>query len=555
VISLFAILACNNGGEPKRYDPRDTVPDFGDPDPDENEPLCSDSLPAARLVRRLSQLEYANTVYDLLGVVPTLELAPDGAVNGYDNNAGTLMIGSVLADQFRVEAEELATQAIHDHWNQIVPCTDETRECAAQFVTEFGKKAFRRPLTATETDSYLAFYDEIVAEDGFQDSIGWLLTAFLESPYFLYRTELGSRVEGSNTFALSDWEIASELSYLFWGTMPDDRLFERAAAGELHTAEQIADEVDRLLLSSRSAPAVSRFVRLWLPTERVRDVVKNDEIYPGFTANIRAAMIGEIDRDVQDAYWNGLGISELLVADYSWMSPELAAYYGVVADPETADADGWMKVDLSANGGGLLTRGALMASLGTPTTSSPIHRGKFVRENLLCQTMPPPPNDIQIVVPEYTEGQTTRSLYEGYTLANEDCAGCHDLMDRIGFGFENYDGDGTWRETDQGQTVDASGEIVRSPHSDGSFSGPTQLGALLANSDDVEQCYVRNWIEYATGVEVDPESTCAVEIAVAAKKNGGGIAGTLATLATTPDFRVRLGTSAELDGPAPPVAD
>jgi hypothetical protein len=380
------------------------------------------------------------------------------------------------------------------------------------------------------------------------------MTAFLESPYFLYRTELGSRTDG-NTFALSDWEIASELSYLFWGTMPDDRLFELAAAGQLHTEEQIANEVERLLLNPRSAPAVARFARLWLPSERVRDVVKSEELFPGFSTEIRQAMIEEFDRNVEEAFWNGQGIPELLTSDYSWMSPELAAYYGVEASPETADATGWMRVDLRATGGGLLTRGALMAGNATPSTSSPIRRGKLIRENLLCQTMPPPPNDIQIEVPEYTEGMTTRSLYEGYTLANEDCAGCHELMDPIGFGFENYDADGTYRSTDQGQAVDASGEILRSPHSDGAFGGPNQLANLLADSTDVEQCYVKNWLEYATGVEVEIDSTCASEIAVAVRENGGGLAGTLATLATTTDFRVRIGEATELDGPAPRVGE
>ena len=555
MISLLAILACNQNGQPDGYDRRDTVPDFGtEGNDDDTPPLCSTELPSARLVRRLSLYEYANTVEDLLGVKPTVEFAADGAVNGYDNDAATLTIGSVQADQFRASAEEVATAALAKHWDEIMPCTEETRECALRFVTEFGTKAFRRPPSVEETDAYIGFYDDIVNEDGFHESIRWLMTAFLESPHFLYRIELGSRTEG-NRFALSDWEIASELSYLLWGTMPDDQLFERAAAGELHTEEQIATEVERMLLHTKAGPAVARFTRLWLPSERVRDVVKSEEIYPGFTAEIRAAMIEEFDRVVQDAYWNGMGIGDLLEADYSWMSPELADYYGVYADPETADAQGWMKVDLSATGGGLLTRGALMASLGTPSTSSPIRRGKLVRENLLCQTMPPPPNDIQIEIPEYTEGTTTRALYEGYTLANKDCAGCHELMDLIGFGFENYDGDGTYRTHDQGQAVDASGEIMRSPHSDGTFAGPIQLGALLAESDDVQFCYVRNWLEYGSGAVVDVDDPCALEIAAAVKEAGGGLAGTLAVLASRPDFRERLGDTEELDGPAPRVAE
>jgi hypothetical protein len=554
VIALLSILACNEA-EPEGYDRRDTVPDFGtDGTDDGTEPLCASSLPAARLVRRLSLHEYDNTVHDLLGVRPTVEFAADGAVNGYDNDAATLTIGPVQADQFRESAEQLVAAALEAHWQQIMPCTDETRDCALRFVTEFGTKAFRRPPSAAETEAYMGFYDDIIEEDGFRQSIGWLMTAFLESPHFLYRIELGSRVDG-NKFALSDWEIASELSYLLWGTMPDARLFELAAAGELHTEEQIANEVQRMLLHAKAGPAVARFTRLWLPSERVRDVVKSEEIYPGFTDEIRDAMIEEFDRDVQDAYWNGLGIGELLTAEHSWMSPQLAAYYGVDADPETADALGWMRVDLSATGGGLLTRGALMASLGTPSTSSPIRRGKLIRENLLCQTMPPPPNDIQIDIPEYTEGTTTRALYEGYTLANEDCAGCHELMDLIGFGFENYDGDGTYRTTDQGQAVDASGEIVRSPHSDAPFDGPRELAARLAESEDVQFCYVRNWLEYATGVEVDVDSTCALEIAAAVKEAGGGMAATLTVLASMPDFRIRLGETTELDGPAPRVAE
>jgi hypothetical protein len=553
VIALLALFACNPTG-PGSYDRRDTVPEGegNEPQPEQEE-TCADTLPAARLVRRLSQLEYTNTVMDLVGVAPTTEFAGDGAVNGYDNNAATLTIGAVQADQYRVSAEYLAAGAVAKSWAKVVPCDEETRDCALEFVTDFGTKAYRRPLSTEEVDTYMAVYDAIVGEDGFERSIQWLIAGFLQSPYFLYRTELGTRQDGNN-FALSDWEIASELSYMFWGTMPDERLFELAAAGELHTAEQIATEAERLVLDQRAAAAASRFLGLWMPTERVKDVVRSTDLYPNFTDEIRQAMRDEFERNAQEAYWNGLGIGDLLLADWSMMSAELAAYYGVKADPKTAGPDGWMRVDLAKTGGGLLTRGALMASLATPTTSSPIHRGKFVREKLLCQTMPPPPNDIEIVVPEYTEGATTRSLYEAYTLANEDCAGCHDLMDRIGFGFENYDGDGTYRATDQGSVVDASGEIVRSPHSDGTFTGPGELAAILAASEDVDTCYVKNWLEYATGVQVDLDAICTQEMAVKVRENGGGLAGTLVTLASLPDLRVRLGEASELDGPAPAVA-
>src|SRR5262249_42884693 len=157
---------------------------------------------------------------------------------GYDNNAATLTIGAVQADQYRVSAEDLAAGAVTKRWSQIMPCTDETRDCALQFVTTFGMKAYRRPLSQAEIGTYMGLYDQIVVEDGFERSIQWLVAGFLESPYFLYRTELGSRQNG-NFFALSDWEIASELSYMFWGTMPDDELFAAAAAGQLHTEEQI----------------------------------------------------------------------------------------------------------------------------------------------------------------------------------------------------------------------------------------------------------------------------------------------------------------------------
>ncbi len=552
MIGAFAILVACNRSSPERDDRRATTDsDSGDVSVG---PVCEDEAPSARLVRRLSRQEYANTVRDLLGVVPTVALAADASVDGYDNDAATLSVGAVLADQLRIAAEEIATEAVGYHWSQMMPCTDETRECALRFVTDVGKKAYRRPLGESEIEAHMAFYDEIAAEDGFRESIRWLLATFLVSPNFLYRTELGSRTEGEQ-FALSDWEIASELSYLLWGTMPDARLFTLAEAGELHTEEQIASEVARMLAHAKASPAVARFVRLWLPSENVRDAVKSAELYPDFTAEIRDAMIEEIERDVQDAYGQGLGIRDLILADSSWMSPALAAYYGVELDESTVDSEGWGKVDLSAvaGGGSVLTRGALMASLGTPTTSSPVRRGKLIRENLLCQTMPSPPSNVEIVVPEYTEGATTRALYEGYTLADEYCAGCHVLMDRIGFGFENYGGDGTYRTTEQEQPVDASGEIVRSPRSDAAFTGPDELFVLLAESADVKECHVRNWLQYATGATVDDDSTCASEIAARVDESGGGFAATLAALAARPDLRVRTGEAGELDGPAPPA--
>ncbi len=469
---------------------------------------CTAEGPGARQVRRLTPEELDNTIADLLDVdADTESLAADDVVGPFANNAAALDVSGLLADQLRALAEEVAWSA---NLQAMLPCDPETdgqAPCAALFIEDFGLRAWRRPLTQDDVDRYVALWEDAATDEGFLEGLRWVVAAMLQSPHFLYRMELGER--DGDGYRLTGWELATELSYLYWRTTPDAELLAAAADGSLDTAEGRAAQVARLRADARAAETVADFVDAWLQLDDLDLVTRDAATYPAFSADIRAAMRGETRRLVQDVATDGT-LGELFEARHTWLTPELAAYYGVDA-PGTVGQDGYGRVELDGDTyGGLLTQGSLLATWALPTTSSPVHRGVLVRERILCQDLPPPPANLDTSPPPMDASLSTRERY-GDHAAVPACAACHDLIDPIGFGLEHYDGVGRWRETDGEHTIDASGEIVGSPHTTATFDGAMALGALLGRSPDVQACYARMWTVWGTGVADTESLTCAAE--------------------------------------------
>ncbi|MDP2311034.1 MAG: DUF1592 domain-containing protein [Pseudomonadota bacterium] len=542
-LAVLVLAGCGNLGRA----PDDTAGVLSPADAE----TCTATGPGARQLRRLTHVELDNTLYDLLGVEAgaVATLAADDRVEGFDNVAAALDVSPLYADQVRTLAERVAWEANLTARLPCDPTTDGQAPCAALFIEDFGLHAFRRPLTQDDVDRYVALWESVAADEGFLDGVRWVVAAMLQSPHFLYRMELGEK-DGHGAFALTGWEIATELSYLYWRTSPDAELLEAAGAGALSTPAGVAEQAARLQLDPRANETVAAFVDAWLELDQVATVSRDAATYPDFTTDIRAAMTEETHRLVADLASEG-DLADLFLARHTFVTPALAAYYGVDPGAEPADAAGYQRVELDGETrGGLLTQGSLLARWALPTSSSPIHRGVMVRERLLCQELAPPPANLDTSPPAVDASLSTRERYAAHAALPE-CASCHDLIDPIGFGFEHYDGVGRWRERDGEHEVDATGEIRSSPRTDGTFDGVFGLADLLATSPDVQACYATMWTIWGTG-NADTESlACAADrLADAAPAGTLGLLAPRDALLGFDHFTERTGESTELNTPA-----
>lgn len=515
----------------------------------------TDIKPGPRLLRRLSHAEYDATAVDLLAISasPGEAFAPDNVILGYDNNAEALAVSSLLADQYRTSAEDLAEEVVANHLSAILGCDPAAlgeSTCAESFIVEFGARAFRRPLTPADVDRYLQLWDQVAAEDGFDVGVQWVITAMLQSPHYLYRSELGAHA-GDGRFVLSDWEVAAELSYLIWGTMPDAELFAEAAAGELSDPVARTARAESMLDDPRAAQTMGRFSERWLQYTRLKTVTRDAELFPEFTPAIRTAMLGETERLIRDAFVTSSTLEELFVGVSSPMTDELAAYYDVAPGTGPADAEGFRAVSIeNSERVGLLSQGSILTSRALPTSSSPIHRGLLVRERLLCQQLPPPPPNVDASPPEMDPTLSTRERYEAHTTV-EECASCHSLIDPIGFSFEHFDAVGRWRAMEGPHSIDTSGEIIGTADTDAVFDGLSEASTLLANSPDVESCYVRQWMRFGFGLEEQKDLRCEAErLSEAFVAGGAHLDDVLPALVASIHFGEREGDPAELDGAA-----
>ncbi|WP_437639840.1 DUF1592 domain-containing protein [Sorangium sp. So ce854] len=512
-------------------------------------PRCAEIRPGASPLRRMTRFEYNNTIRDLLGddSAPADAFVVEEEALGFNNQAAALGVTPLLAEQLMKASEAIAARAARDLERLLAGCDPAVQgpdACAAELIERLGKRAFRRPLTPQEIERLERLFAWGNEEHGFSTGVEVVIQSMLQSPHFLYRVELGMPdPAGEGVVPLSDHEIASRLSYLLWSSMPDDALFAAADAGELRTAEQIAAQARRLLDDPRARAAVANFHAQWLQLTRIDTITKDAAVYPRFHGGLPALLRAETEAFLEHVVFEDEAgdVATLLTAPYSLMNAELRAFYGVEAPADGAAAPGdFAIVPLDpAQRAGFLTHASLLSVLAKPDQSSPVHRGKFVRERLLCHTLPPPPPDVDIQPPAVRPGIPTRRRFEQHAQ-DPACSGCHRLMDPIGFGFENYDGIGLYREADQLVPVDASGEIVGSRGTDGRFDGAVELAHLLAESDEVRQCVARQWFRFGYGRAEQAEDGCSMsQIQQAFAESGHNIRALLVALTQTDAFRYR----------------
>jgi hypothetical protein len=457
--------------------------------------------PGASPVRRLNRREYDNTIRDLLGERSGVasSFTPEEKALGFDNNADALGVSSLLAEQYEAAAGALASRAA-ETMPALLGCDVGTRgedPCARDFLRSFGLRAYRRPLTPEENDRLFAFYAASKQADGFKAGVRMVVQAMLQSPHFLYRVETGAPVAASAAVRkLGPYEVASRLSYLLWNSMPDRALFEAAAANDLGTPAAVARQARRMLDDGKARDALLHFGFQWLDVELVRDIDKDPKLFPAFRPALRGLFEKESESFLDHVLRSAGGkLGILLRADYTFANRELATLYGVAAPPGEA----FVRVqDDPARRSGILTQAAFLASHADAQQGSPVARGLFVRERLLCAPPPPAPDGVEIKVPVFDKTVTTRQRFAQHR-ADPTCASCHRLFDPVGMSFEHFDALGQWRDSEAGRPVDASGELFATDDIDGAYVGVTELAERLAGSAQVRGCVVKQGFRFGYG--------------------------------------------------------
>ena len=505
------------------------------------DPNAAGSMP----LRRLTQKEYNNTVRDLLAVTNT---PSDNLGSDVDTNFIFPRYGGVSttdASLFRDAAEAISPMI---NVTKLAPCTggaSAETACAQAFVTSFGLKAYRRPVTTDESTNLMALYQtaRTTVTLDYAGAIKLVVEAMLQAPGFMYRWELGpiAPTLTGTVVKLNAYEMASRLSYFLWRSMPDQSLFDAAAGGKLAAITDVEAQATRMIDDPKAHDMMAAFFQEWLGLDQVAARPKDMAVYPQWNDALKASMNKESLAFIDNVAFQGGGsLTTFLTANYSFVDQTLAPVYGVTGASATA-----AKTPLDATQrAGLLTQSAFLTVTGASDGSNPVKRGRKVYERLLCGTLPPPPPNVPPPAPA-SQGGTTRSRFAVHDT--QACAkACHTIMDPIGFAFENYDGIGQYRTTDNGLPVDATGTITL----DGAaknFKNAVELSNLLANSNDVRSCFVTQWAKFAFSRANEPADAASLNDAYAAfSKANFTVRDLLISIAKSRSFNYRSPSAGEI---------
>jgi hypothetical protein len=507
-------------------------------------PPAGCALPPRR-IWALTPAQYVATVRALLpasvnraasdGLAATLSVE-----DGFSNQAGRLdmtepHVGQLLDFAWQVAGDAAAAP------DKLSPClAAPDQACLRDFVSGFGLRAFRRELAPAELEAFLAHHRAQTGDPAL--ALRELLMDFLVSPSMLYRTELGA--EGADPRApvsLTAFEKASALSYFLTDGPPDAELLAAARTGALATTAQVEQQTRRLLHGPDSAGGLLQFFRESFATTDVLTTMKDGKRFPEWKAPLPADLAAETEAFLRQVLWaEDARLPTLLGADFSMLNGRLTGFYGA-ADP--AAGTDFRKVSLPAGQrAGLLTQGAVMAALAKNNDTDVVSRGKFVREVLLCQPLPPPPATVNAVPPP-PDGKRTQRERMAQHSADPSCATCHALMDPLGLAFERYDGIGRYRTTDVGKTLDVSGVLDHAEPAGAPFADAVELMRVLARSPDVARCFVATAFRYAHGRAPETFDRCALDrLAQRFGGSGGNVIDLAVAMTTDEAFFARAAT-------------
>jgi len=486
-------------------------------------------------LRRLTREEYNNTVRDLLADTtrPADAFPPDEAVGGFESN-NLAPVTPATVERYMDAAEVLAAKA-NKRLDALAPCAEGRPHdiCAGEFVDTFGRLAFRRPLDEGERSALMALYADKAARSNYAGGIQLAIEAMLQSPQFLYRVE-PAEGPSSSTRALSGYELATRLSFFVWASTPDSQLLDDAAAGRLSAPDGVERAARRMLKDPRAVDGIKSFHRQWLGLAQLETASKDVALGPAFTPELKSAMVEETLRFTAHAVLaGGDTVETLLTSSASFVNAPLAKVYGV-----PPPAEGFAMVDLPpGQRSGVLTHASVMTVLTHADETSPILRGRFVREKFLCQVIPPPPPSVNTTPPKIDPALTTKQRFAQHRT-DPSCAACHQMMDPIGFGFEHYDAIGSFRAVEGAFPIDAVGELSSTDDADGPFDGAVELGVRLAASEEVRRCIAKQWFRFALGrSERDGDATSVAAAYRAFAREGFDVRELVVAIAKSHAFR------------------
>jgi hypothetical protein len=486
-----------------------------------------ESDPGRVTIRRLNRAEYNNTIRDLVGIDfhPADDFPSDDVGYGFDNIGDVLTLPPLLFEKYLAAAEAIAEKAIvvdpkpgaalpesHRRIFFRTPTPATRTECARAIVERFASRAFRRPVAAGEVGRLLRFVD-LAAEngEGFERGIQLAVEAILCSPQFLFRVELDPRPRRRGevlppTHPVTEFELASRLSYFLWCSMPDEELAQLAATNQLRTGDTLERQVKRMLRDPKARGLVENFGDQWLQLRLLATINPDREQFPTFDEDLRRAMLEESRQFFTSVIQDDRSVLDFLDSGDTFVNERLARHYGIAG----VKGEEFRRVVLpDQRRGGLLGQASILMVTSNPTRTSPVKRGKWILEQILGTPPPPPPPN----VPELKEDKdvvltgTLRQRMEQHR-ANPDCATCHGKMDPLGFGLENFDAIGAWRDKDGRFPVDASGALPGGQ----SFVGPKELRAILkARQADFARCLTEKLLTFGLGRGLDYYDKCAID--------------------------------------------
>ncbi len=485
------------------------------------EDVCRFINPGKTPLRRLTKLEYNNSVQDLFPTlaIPLQDLAEDERVGIFSANT-TSAVDLVIAEKYMGAAESIAEIAI----------TDETfcaASCDLQWALNLAEKAFRRPLNPDESAGIKALFETTETKFSNEVAVRMTVEAILQSSAFLYRAELGEDPSAEVT-KLTPFELASRLSYFLAGTIPDGELINAAKDGKLADSAAIEAQARRILESAKGRDRVNAALSTWLGVEHIEDVERD-----GLTPSQQTALLMESQTFIDSVMWDGNAtLDELLTADYAFVSKENEDLYGVTVNGE------FERVQLPAERRGILGHPSFLASHGGGQAI--VHRGKFIKDAFLCLNTPDPPSPL-IPLPTFEEESDRSKADKRIAATEEGCATCHAVVDGIGKVFDPFDETGRFRTQDAfGNPVTSAGSILGTDI-DGEINGMGELAAAMASSKNVRSCVTKQFLSYSLGrITSHSDDACTLlGMQQALELSNGNLKEMLVAVVKTDAFRYR----------------
>jgi hypothetical protein len=517
---------------------------------------CAQRTLPTQPLRRLSDEQYRNVITDLFGatLAPPLlagSVFPPTVIKvGFAGDANANVVNTAESNAIEDNAEHIAATILASpdkYLRALLPCplpattTDaQVDACVGDFIAKFGQRAYRRPLTTSESALAKRVYDLVRPTQGAVAAWVSVVQYFVQAPALLYRVERGAGASPDvpSLIKLTGYEMATRLSFLFLNSAPDTVLLDAGAAGALSSSTQVSAQARRLMQDPRFIDAMGAFHRDWLHIFELAQMTKDTTAFPDFTPAVEAGLLEENTQLGRSVFSDpAASIRSLLLAAEVPVNATLATYYGVSAPGATDMA--WVTAAVPHRSG-LLTSGAVMAALSKVNRSNPIHRGAFIRTAVLCDQLPGLPANVDTAGPlQDTAGLPTARQRLAPLTTRADCKGCHLQINPSGFALENYDGAGKWRDQEGGAAIDASGslDVGNGPVS---FTTPADFLSLLAGSDKVRDCYGLQWLRAALGRLEAPEDACSIAtLKSAVVKSHGDLRELLVALTQTDAFLYR----------------